>query len=114
MEINILNGYSVAQSGYYNNWYHVTARQLTDGQADTGGWGSETARIGNYIQATYIRPVYVTSVTVAGGFIPTWRRYMTPKYGRMDLQYSLDGKTWLKVINCLTSATQLKRPVATL
>jgi hypothetical protein len=53
MEIYILNDYSVAQSDYNNKLYRVTARDLTDGRSDTGGWGSETAKIGNYIQATY-------------------------------------------------------------
>ena len=98
MEIYILNDYSVAQSDYNNKLYRVTARDLTDGRSDTGGWGSETAKIGNYIQATYSRPVYVTSVTLAGGFIPSWGKAIKAKYGRMDLEYSLDGKTWLKVI----------------
>jgi hypothetical protein len=88
----------VAQSGYYNNLYQVTARELTDGRTDTGGWGSESTRTGNYLEAMYIRPVYVKSVTVGGGFIPSWRNYIKRKHGNMNLEYSVDGKSWLKVI----------------
>ena len=97
MEIYILNDYQVTENGYYNNIYHVTSRDLTDGRTDTGGWGSETAKTGNYIQATYVRPVYVTSVTVAGGFVPSWGHDIRRGYGKLDLEYSLDGKSWLKV-----------------
>ncbi|XP_028415563.1 ficolin-1-like [Dendronephthya gigantea] len=96
MEIYTLNGYFVSQSGYYNNRYHVTSRVLTDGRSDTGGWGSESENAGNYIQATYIRPVYVTSLTVAGGFISSWGHDVRPEYADLDLEYSFDGKSWLK------------------
>ena len=98
MEIDIfgLTNYSVTQSGYYNNLYHVKSRDLTDGRTDTGGWGNEETQSGSYIQATYVRPVYVTSVTVAGGNIPLWG-LLTSGYGKMDLEYSFEGKTWLKV-----------------
>ena len=97
----------MAQSGYYNNLYHVTARELTDGRTDTGGWGSESTRIGNYIEAMYIRPVYVTSVTVGGGYIPPWRNYIKRKHGNMNLEYSVDGKSWLKVIYIIIITRQL-------
>ncbi len=97
MELYILNDYQVTENGYYNNIYHVTSRDLTDGRTDTGGWGSETAKTGNYIQATFLRPVYVTSVTVAGGFVPSWGHDIRRGYGKLDLEYSLDGKSWLKV-----------------
>ena len=95
--IHALNDYQVTENGYYNNIYHVTSRDLTDGRTDTGGWGSETAKTGNYIQATYVRPVYVTSVTVAGGFVPSWGHDTKQGYGFMDLEYSSDGKVWNKV-----------------
>lgn len=112
MEIYTLNGYFVSQSGYYNNRYHVTSRVLTDGRSDTGGWGSETEKAGNYIQASYIRPVYVTSLSVAGGFIPSWNHTVRPGYADLDLEYSFDGKSWLKVktqkrIICNQSANKL-------
>ena len=89
----------MAQSGYYKNVYRVTARDLTDGRTDTGGWGSETARIGNYIQATFLRPVYVDRLTVAGGFIPSWGIDIRANYGKINLEYSLDGIKWMKVIS---------------
>ena len=85
------------ENGYYNIIYHVTSRDLTDGRTDTGGWGSRTAKTGNYIQATYVRPVYVSSITVAGGLIPSWGAETIKEYGFMDLEYSLDGKLWKKV-----------------
>ena len=97
MEIYVLNKYLVAQSGYYNNLYNVTARDLTDGRTNSGGWGSETPKVGNYIQATYVRPVYVTSIIVAGGFIPSWGHDIKPRYGMLDLEYSHDNKSWMKV-----------------
>ena len=62
----------------------MTARELTDGRADTGGWGSSTSRMGSSIQATFVRPVYVTSVTVAGGFIPSWGTDTKEGFGSMD------------------------------
>ena len=80
--------------------YHVTARELTDGRADTGGWGSATGKAGNYIQASYVHPVYVTSFTVAGGLILSWGTQTNEQFGSMDLQYSVDSnntKTWHKV-----------------
>ena len=94
------------ENGYYNNLYHVTSRVLTDGRGDTGGWGSKTSKPGNYIQATYARPVYVTSVTIAGGYIPSWRYNTTKLHGSMDLEYSYDEKSWNKVrkIICIFSA----------
>jgi hypothetical protein len=95
--MSLLNDYYVVENGYYDNLYHVTSRDLTDGRTDTGGWGSETAKTGNYIQATYVRPVYVTSVTVAGGFVPSWGYDTKQGYGFMDLEYSSDGKVWNKV-----------------
>lgn len=98
MEIYTLNSYFVAQSGYYNKLYRVTSRDLTDGRTDTGGWGSENEKTGNYIQATYIRPVYVTSFTVAGGFVPSWGSDIRRGYGKLDLEYSFDGRIWLKVV----------------
>jgi hypothetical protein len=80
--------------------YHVRSHDLTDGRSDTGGWGSATAKTGNYIQATYVRPVYVSSVTVAGGLIPSWGTGTKQGFGSMDLEYSVDEssrKTWHKV-----------------
>ena len=97
MEIYILNDYLVTQSGYYNILYHVKSRDLTDNRTDTGGWGSKTAKTGNYIQATFLRPVYVTSVTVAGGFIPSWGHDIRHGYGKLDLEYSHNNKLWLKI-----------------
>ena len=79
--------------------YHVTARDLTDGLTDTGGWGSETARIGNYLLATFLRPVYVDRLTVGGGFIPSWGNDIRANHGKMSLEYSLDGMKWVKVIS---------------
>ncbi|XP_028414040.1 collagen alpha-1(XXVII) chain B-like [Dendronephthya gigantea] len=92
--IHSLNDYQVKENGYYNDIYHVTSRDLTDGRSDTGGWGSETAKTGNYVQATFVRPVFVTSVTVAGGFIPSWRHNVRHGYGNLNLQYSTDGRNW--------------------
>lgn len=85
------------EKDYYNNLYHVTSRALTDGRRDTGGWGSKTAKPGNYIQATYALPIYVTSVTIAGGYIPSWQYNTTNLHGSMDLEYSDDEKSWKKV-----------------
>ena len=97
MLIHALNDYQVTQSGYYNKLYRVKARDLTDGSTETGGWGSETAvKAGAYIQATFLRPVYVTSVTVGGGDIPGWGNTIQ-KFGKLKLEYSTDGKTWSKV-----------------
>jgi hypothetical protein len=90
----LLNDYYVSESGYYNELYHVTSHELTDGRADTGGWGSSTANSGAYIQASYVRPVYVTSVTVAGGFIPSWEVDTKEGFGSMSLQYSVNSKAW--------------------
>ena len=97
MLIHALNDYIVAENEYYLDQYHVTSRDLTDGRTNTGGWGSATAKTGNYIQATYARPVYVTSVTVAGGFIPSWRHEIQQGYGKLKLQYSIPGKNWTTV-----------------
>ena len=94
---SLLNDFYVVESGYFDNLYHVTSHELTDGRLNTGGWGSQTAKRGNFIQATYFRPVYVTSVTVAGGFIPSWGHDTTEEHGFMDLEYSVDGRTWEKV-----------------
>ena len=103
--IHALNDYQVTESGYYNNFYHVKSRDLTDGRTDTGGWGSKTAKTGNFIQATFLRPVYVTSVTVAGGFIPSWGHDIRREYGILKLEYSVDGKNWktvgLNIIFCI-------------
>ena len=98
--IHALNDYQVTENGYYNNIYHVTSRDLTDGRTDTGGWGSETAKTGNYIQATFLRPVYVTSVTVAGGFVPSWGHDIRRGYGKLKLEYSTDGNNW-KTVNII-------------
>jgi hypothetical protein len=95
--IHALNDYQVTESGYFSNLYHVRSRDLTDGRTDSGGWGSETAKTGNYIQATFLRPVYVTSVTVAGGFIPSWGHDIRRGW-QLKLEYSVDGTTWNKVI----------------
>jgi hypothetical protein len=89
------------ENGYHNNLYHVTSRDLTDGRTNSGGWGSQTPKVGNYIQATYVRPVNVTSVIVAGGFIPSWGHDIKPGYGFMDLEYSSDGKKWNKVYSII-------------
>ena len=98
MEIYVLSNYYVAENGRHNNFFNVKSRDLTDGRTDTGGWGSATARTGNYIEATYVRPVYVTSVTVAGGFIPSWRQDLRSGAGHLDLEYSLDATSWVKVM----------------
>ncbi|XP_028403815.1 collectin-12-like [Dendronephthya gigantea] len=97
MVIHALNDYQVTQSGFYNNIYHVKSRDLTDGRSDTGGWGSETPKIGNFIQAIYARPVYATSVTVAGGFIPSWGNDVKRGYGNLALEYSSDGRNWRRM-----------------
>ena len=98
MEIYVLNNYYVAKNGRHSNSYNVKSRDLTDGRTDTGGWGSATAETGNYIEATYVHPVYVTSVTVAGGFIPSWRQDLKSGVGNLQLEYSSDATTWLRVI----------------
>ena len=95
---NALNDYIVTENDYYHDEYHVTSRDLTDGRTNTGGWGSATAKTGNYIQATFARSVYVTSVTVAGGFIPSWDHVIRNGYGKLNLQYSTVGKKWTTVI----------------
>ena len=95
--IHLLNDYYVSESGYYNKLYHVTSKILTDGRTDTGGYGSKTASPGNWIQATYLRPVYVTSVHIAGGFIPSWNHGTNNGYGQFYLKYSHDGKKWMTV-----------------
>ena len=97
MLLSLLNDYYVMENGYYDDLYHVTSRVLTDGRGNTGGWGSKTSKRGNYIQATYAHPVYVTSVTIAGGYIPSWRHNTTKLHGSMDLEYSSDEKSWNKV-----------------
>ena len=114
MLIHALNDYMVTENDYYRDEYHVTSRDLTDGRTNTGGWGSATAQTGNYIQATFARPVYVTSVTVAGGFIPSWDHVIQNGYGRLSLQYSTVGKKWTTVIaldiatgSCRKSGTTL-------
>lgn len=97
MLIHALNDYQVTQSGYYNELYHVRARDLTDGQASTGGWGSETAlKAGAYIQATFLRPVYVATATLAGGSIPSWGS-TGERNGRVKLEYSNDNRNWTTV-----------------
>ena len=98
MLIHALNYYQTTENGYFNNIYHVKSRDLTDGRSDTGGWGSESAKMGNFIQASYLRPVYVTSVTVAGGFIPSWGSNVKPGYGNLALLHSTDGHNWETVI----------------
>ena len=115
--IHALNDYQVTQSGYYNKLYHVKARDLTDGRTNTGGWGSETAlKAGAYIQATFLRPVYVTSVTVGGGYIPGWGRTIA-KFGRLKLEYSTDGKNWSKKASfrspLLTTMRTIRFPAVT-
>ena len=89
------------ENGYYNELYHVTARELTDGRADTGGWGSSTSNSGSSILASFVRPVYVTSVTVAGGLIPSWGTDTKEGFGSMELSYSNDEdyyeKSWHQV-----------------
>jgi hypothetical protein len=98
--IHALTDYQVTENGYYNDLYHVTSHDLTDGRTDTGGWGSKTAKAGNYIQATYLRPVYVTSVIVAGGFIPSWGHDIRRGYGNLKLEYSTDSENW-KTVNII-------------
>jgi hypothetical protein len=107
--VHALNDYQVTQSGYHNKLYHLKARDLTDGRTDTGGWGSETAlKAGAYIQATFLRPVYATTVTVGGGSIPTWGKIadrlgkgrpsaLGERTGKLKLEYSTDSKNWTKV-----------------
>ncbi|XP_028403788.1 uncharacterized protein LOC114526398 [Dendronephthya gigantea] len=112
MLIHALNDYQVIQSGFYNNIYHVKSRDLTDGRSDTGGWGSETPKIGNFIQAIYARPVYATSVTVAGGFIPSWGNDVKRGYGNLALEYSSDGRNWESVIGQLFLDVTIPSPVA--
>ena len=102
--ISLLNDYYIVENGYFNILYHVKSRDLTDGRTDTGGWGSKTAKTGNYIEATFVHPVYVTSFTVAGGLIPSWRDDTKQGYGFMDLEYSSDGNIWTKI-------TKLQTPV---
>ena len=99
LELYVLNNYYVAENGRHDNFYRVKSRELTDGRTDTGGWGSATKKTGNYIEATYVIPVNVTSVTVAGGFIPSWHHDLESGvgYGDLDLEYSSDGTSWVKV-----------------
>ena len=65
---------------------------------NTGGCGSATAQTGNYIQATFALPVYVTSVTLAGGFIPSGDHVIQNGYGKLNLQHSTVGKKLTTVI----------------
>ena len=99
--LSLLNDYYVRENDYYNELYHVTARELTDGRADTGGWGSSTSLMGSWVLASFVRPVYVTSVTVAGGFIPSWGTDTKEGFGSMELSYSNDEnyheKSWHQV-----------------
>jgi hypothetical protein len=95
--IHLLNDYYVSESGYYNKLYQVTSKALTDGRSDTGGYGSKTSSAGNWIQATYARPVYVTSVHIAGGFIPSWNDDTRSGYGEFYLQYSNNNLNWQTV-----------------
>ena len=95
--IHVLNDYYVAENAYYNILYRVTSTTLTDGRSDTGGWGSKAASAGNWLQATYIRPVYVESVSLAGGFIPSWNHDTRSGYGSFNLQYSNNGLSWTTV-----------------
>ena len=78
----------MAENDRHDNFYRVKSRELTDGRTDTAGWGSATKKTGNYIEATYVIPVYVASVTVAGGFIPSWHRDLKSGVGDLDLEYS--------------------------
>lgn len=95
--IHVLNDYYVAENAYYNILYRVTSTTLTDGRSDTGGWGSKAASAGNWLQARYIRPVYVESVSLAGGFIPSWNDDTRSGYGSFNLQYSHNGLSWTTV-----------------
>ncbi len=101
--IHGLNYYHVAQSGYYNKSYHVTARELTDGRTDTGGWGSETSvEAGAHIEAIFSVPVYVTSVTVGGGTIPAWGKTRV-RNGSLKLEYTSSyNEKYLTVIIVMT------------
>ncbi len=103
MLIHGLNDYQVGQSGYYNKLYHVTARDLTDGRTDTGGWGSETSiKAGAYIEAMFSVPVYVTSVTLGGGTIPAWGKTGV-RSGSLKLEYFSDPiEKYLTVIIVMT------------
>jgi hypothetical protein len=85
----LLNDYYVSENGYYNNIYHATSKPPTDGRSDTGGHGSRSGSAGNWLQATYIRPVYVKSVEIAGGYIPAWVHARSGAYGDFYLQYSM-------------------------
>ena len=40
-------------------------------------------------QHIYIRPVYVKSVEIAGGYIPAWVHARSGAYGDLYLQYSM-------------------------
>ena len=93
----MLNDYYVSENAYYNKLYQVTSKALTDGRADTGGYGSKSKNAGNWIQATYFRPVYVTTIHIAGGFIPAWNHDTKNGHGDFYLQYSLDGVHWITV-----------------
>ncbi len=97
MLIHLLNDYYVSESGYYNRLYQVTSRVLTDGRSDTGGYGSKTSGAGNWIQATFIRPVYVKNVQIAGGFIPSWNHGTRSGFSALNLQYSHNGLHWVTV-----------------
>ncbi|XP_028416673.1 collagen alpha-1(XX) chain-like isoform X1 [Dendronephthya gigantea] len=99
---SLLNDYYVLENAYFDDLYHVTSRDLTDGRSDTGGWGSETAKTGNYIQANYFHPVYATSVTLAGGFVPSWGHEIREDYGYMDLEYFSDKRKWEKIAKIKT------------
>ena len=79
------------------NFTNMTSKALTDGRTDTGGYGSKTASAGNWIQATYLRPVYVTSVHIAGGFIPSWNHETGNIHAAFYLKYSHDGRKWITV-----------------
>ena len=95
--IHLLNDYYVSESGYFNKVYQVTSRVLTDDRADTGGYGSLSSSAGHWIQATYVRPVYVTNVNIAGGFIPSWNHDTRAGFGEFYLQYSTNGLKWVTV-----------------
>ncbi|CAB4025136.1 Hypothetical predicted protein, partial [Paramuricea clavata] len=95
--IHLLKDFYVSESGYYNKLYQVTSRVLTDGRSDTGGYGSKSISGGNWLQATYIRPVYVQSVEIAGGYIPAWGHAKSGAYGDLYLQYSTDNLKWVTV-----------------
>jgi hypothetical protein len=95
--VHLLNDYYVSESGYYNNLYHVTSRVLTDSKSDTEGYGSKTVSAGNWLQAKYFRPVHVTNVHIAGGFIASWNHDTRNGYGEFYLQYSTNGLHWVTV-----------------